>query len=207
MALEVKSGASADKLTVDPLSKAARASFYDLQGNYRGVKATFRGANASSGFAAAAGTGVFFVIGGSASKTIIVQRILVTGPTLTAVAYNSILCNKYSTTAFTGGTPVTFTRVPVDSGNTAVADVLVQGYTAAPTPGTLVGAVGNQRLLLQSTTAAAGGLPLPAAWDFRIQGENSGLYLRGLTQSLGLAFSAAPASAVTLCVEVEWTEE
>ena len=201
----IKSGATSDLLTIDPTSKAARVSLYDKLGNYRGVKATYQGATNAS-VVAAAGTGLFFVITGSATKTVIVQRITASCPTLTAVAYNTIALQKYST-APTGGTATVLTQVPSDSNSAAGTVSLCQVYTAAPTAGTLVGAIGGARLLLQATTAAAGGLPANAVWDLRAQAESSAVTLRGIAENVGLSFGSAPASAVTLAVEVEWTEE
>jgi hypothetical protein len=205
MAVKIRSGATTDELTIEAVSKAARVIPVDALGTIRGVKATYRGANNSGGFSAAAGTGVFFVIAGSATKTMIVQRVLITCPTLTTLAYAAVLCNKYST-APTGGTATTFTQVPLDSNSAAATASLVQAYTAAPTAGTLVGAIGNQRILMQQAAAGAN-LPLPVLWDFRAQGEASAVTLRGTAQNLGLAFAAAPATTVTMCIEVEWTEE
>src|SRR5688572_5082632 len=98
----IKSGASTDVLTVGVTSKAARVEPYDSRGNNRGVKATYRAATTAN-VVAAAGAAMFFVIAGSASRTIIVQRIRITGMTLTAVAYNSLVAEKWSS-APTGGT-------------------------------------------------------------------------------------------------------
>lgn len=172
-----------------------------------GGKTTYRAATTVP-FAAAAGAVSFFVISGSGTKTIRVQRIVVSGFTLTAVAYHSIVCEKWSTAAFTGGTPVALTKVPVDSNYAAATAALVQVYTAAPTEGTLVGTIAARRFLSQATTAAAAGsLPPEVVFDFRVMGENNPGVLRGTTESIGLAFAAAPATAVTMSLEVEWTEE
>jgi len=202
---QIKSGATSDLLTVDPTSKAARVVPYDSLGRYRGTKATYRAATNAT-LVAAAGTGLFFVITGSATKTITVQRIVVSGPTLTAVAYNTIQLQKYST-APTGGTATTLTQVPIDSNSAAATVSLCQGYTVAPTAGTLVGAIGALRLFLQATTAAAAGLLDRAVWDLRAQGEASSVTLRGIAENVALNFGAAPASAVTLSIECEWCEE
>lgn len=186
-------------LTTDKLGRLWSNSF--------GVKATYRAATTST-FAAAAGAAMFFAIGGSSTKTVIVQRIKISGLTLTAVEYLSAVAEKWST-APTGGTSTALTKVPTDSGDAAATATLVQVYTAAPTEGTLVGTVVSQRLLGQATTAAASGQPVDTLeFDFRNAGEGkSGIYLRGTAQVLSLAFGAAPASAVTMSLEVEWTEE
>lgn len=201
----IKSGASTDVMTVGATNKAARMEPYDARGNSRGVKATYRAATTNT-VVAAAGAAMFFVITGSTTKTIIVQRIRITGMTLTAVAYHSLVVEKWSS-APTGGTATTLVQVPIDSNDGAGTATLCQVYTAAPTEGSLVGTIACTRNLGQATTAAAAGIPDEWVFDFRCVGEAGGVYLRGSAQALSVAFGAAPGSAVTLGLEVEWTEE
>lgn len=202
----IKSGATSDQLTIDPTSKAARITPYDNSGNYHGIKATYRAATTGAGVVAAAGTGVFFTITGSGTKTIIVKQVRVSGMTLTTLAVNSMLLNRYST-APTGGTPVALAQVQMDTSDAAATATLVQVYTAAPTAGTLVGAIGHNRHIYKSATVVDGTSFADIVWDFGKNMESKGAYLRGSAQGLGLVFGAAPATAVTLAVEVEWTEE
>lgn len=172
---------------------------------------TYRGATLNA-VVAPTGTTAFFVISGSASRTRTVRKIRVSGDTLTTLAVGSVVVSKRST-AQSGGTEVTLTRVPVDSKHSAAAtDGLVQVYTAAPTDGTLVGTLACRRHVWKSSTV----VDAPFAeveFDFtNILGtpwENvrSGVPLHGIAESLTLSFGAAPASALTLAVEVEWTEE
>ena len=92
---------------------------------------TYRGATLNT-VVAAAGADMFFVITGSATVTRRVRKIRVSGDTLTTLAVGSIVAEKWSTTAPTGGTEVALTRVPLDSAFPAAAtDGLVQVYTAA----------------------------------------------------------------------------
>jgi hypothetical protein len=201
----IKSGASTDQLTIDATSKAARVTLYQSDGTYGGEKATYRAATTAS-VVAAAGAAMFFVIAGSATKTVRVRRIRVSGDTLTTLAVNSIVVEKWST-APTGGTPVTLVQVPNDSNDAAATASLVQVYTAAPTEGTLVGTVACNRHMHKSSTVADGASFSDVEWTFGSVPETRALVLRGTTQALSLAFGAVPASAVTLAVEVEWTEE
>lgn len=202
----IKSGASTDQLTIDPTSKAGRISVYDSLGTYSGPKATYRAAVTST-FNAAAGAAVFFVIQGSSTKTVRVQRIRISGLALTAVAYVNVVAEKYST-APSGGTPAALVLVPLDSNSAASTVSLCNVYTAAPTEGTLVGTITSVRVLMQAATPAAGGVPDIIDLEFRnLGGETTGVVLRGTAQGLGLAFGTAPATAVTLSLEIEWTEE
>lgn len=177
------------------------------------MRYTYRAATTGS-FDAAAGAAAFFVISGSATVTRIVRRIRVSGLDLTTLAAGTLVAEKWSTTAFTGGTATTLTRVPVDSVFPAAAtDGLVQVYTGAPTEGTLVGTVASRMVLLKSATIVDGASLSDVEFDFAPK-ENpqrevlpDGIYLHGVTQSLSLAFGAAPASAVTMMLEVEWMED
>lgn len=55
---------------------------------------------------------------------------------------------------------------------------------------------------------AANGIPPIVEFDFRTAGsENSGVYLRGTSQGIGVCFGAAPGANTSLSLEVEWTEE
>lgn len=177
----------------------------DTRGNIQGRKATYSAASAS--FAAAASTSPFWIMEGSATKTIRIQRIRVTGPTLTAVAYQVVVVEKYSS-ASSGGTPVALTAVPHDSTSDAATPNLNSYFTAAPTGGSKVGIMGARRILGQATTAAAAGQPVDQALEWNWDGNSMEQpVLRGVAQGIGLAFLGAPGSAITLTIEVTWTEE
>ena len=175
----------------------------DSKGRYAGPRETFR---AGGNVVAAAGTLPFLVITGAAGKVIRVQKIRLSGFTLTAVAYLKVLLQKHSS-AWTGGTPVAITETSLDSQYSAAAGAVVSPYTAGPTGGgALVGPLGERHILGQATTPAAAGFPAEIEFDFTSQrGESPAL--RAAAESLALSFAAAPATAVTLSYEIEWTED
>lgn len=167
------------------------------------TKATYRAAGT---FVAAASTAPFLEINGAAGKVIRIKKIIISGLTLTAVAYLRLQVLKNSS-ANTGGTSTAPTAVPVDS-NSPAASATLKNYTAAPTPGTPVGPVGEKRTLAQATTAAAAGIPdVNIAFDFGDRDANEDGTLRGAAQNLSMAFGAAPATAVSGSFEIEWTED
>jgi hypothetical protein len=200
----VSSSPNPDLLIVDPTSKAARIAPVDLKGISRAPKYAFR--MQSNPFVATAGTGAFFALGGSNSRIVTVQRLLATCPTLTAAQYLGVLARKWSG-GISGGTIGSFAVTALDNSGPLSSAVLVATYTAPPTTGLSIGAIGNQLRLVQSSTAAAGTLPDAWAWDFRDDGEAGGVVLRGRDEVLTLAFTTAPATAVTLSIEAEWLEE
>jgi hypothetical protein len=65
----------------------------------------------------------------------------------------------------------------------------------APTPGTLLGAISEVRVLGQATTAAAAGIPNIVSFDVDIS-------LFGTNENISALFLAAPATAVTLSYDI-----
>lgn len=201
----IKSGATSDQWTIDPTSKAGRVTPYDSGGTYRGQKSTYRAATNAT-LAAASGTASFFAIFGSSTKTIVVQRIRLSGlTTTTTTVYSGVVARKYST-AISGGTSTDMTSVPLDSNFAASTQSILKVYTAAPTDGTLVGVIAAERIFTPNATTTQGDGIIDI--DFRhMGGETTGVVLRGTGEGLTLAFATAPGNTTTLAIDVEWTEE
>lgn len=202
----IKSGASSDQLTIDPTAKGARVLLYDAQGNAICQKVTYRAATTAVLVPAVTVNIPWFVMQGSGTKTIRVQRIQLSGLTLTGVAYMHVNLAKYSTNA-SGGTSTTLPAIPMDSVSAAGTSAGVKVYTAVPTAGNKVGDISSKRFMGQATTAAASGITDFVDFDFRNMGEASALVLRGTTQEIGIYWQTAPATTPSLLMEVEWTEE
>jgi hypothetical protein len=157
----------------------------------------------------------FASIIGSATMRVIVTRIRVSAPTTTSVAYNTINVCKNSTATATPG--AVLTNVPLNTAFPAATNA-VNTWTADQTVGTLVGIVDSWRCLLQSTTAAAGGIPDYHVFNFGDltaghpetelnPNRTSGIVLNGTAQELSLQWNATVAAAATLAVSFEWIEE
>ena len=170
-----------------------------------GKRWTYRAATAAT-FDAAAGTAMFFVITGSATRRLHITKVRVTGLDLTTLASISVVCEKRST-APSGGTAVTLTAVPLETGFPVAAPTLLQVYTVAPTEGTLVGTLGMRMVLAKSSTIVDGAPLGDVEFRFGDTQETYPVMLNGAAEGLNLAFAASPATAVTCAVEVEWTEE
>lgn len=202
----VRSGATSDEWTIDPTSNAGRVTLYDNAGATVGVeRVTYRAATAAS-VVAAASTVSFFAIGGSATKTIRVRNVRASGMTIATLTVNAIEVKKWST-AITGGTATALTQVPLDSLDAVGTASLVNVYTVAPTDGTLVGRISCVRGIYKSPSVVDGSEFSDILWSFGTTAYTRPVVLRGVAQYLSLAFGAAPSTAVTLSVEVEWTEE
>lgn len=167
--------------------------------NTEGKKATY---SASAAVVLAASATDVFTITGSASKTIRVNRIAVTGKA-TAASVFAVDLSKRST-ANTGGTSSAATAVPHDSAS-AAASATVLSYSANPTLGSLIGTVRLQ--LLAFTIAATTPFPpSPLVWDFTTR-NGQAVVLRGITQVLALSLEAQTVTGGAVFVEIEWTEE
>lgn len=205
MSVTIKSGASTDEATVDQISKAVRVTLYNIDGTANGEKATYRASTIIPLVSAVTVNVPFFNIIGSASKTVVIKKITVSGMTLTAVGYFTINCEKLST-ASTGGTSTTPVCVSLDSAAPA-ATAVVRAYTVAPTKGALVGTIASWRALWQATVAVGTSVTDYFSFLFGEMRETKGVTLRGVTQELALTFPVVLASAGTLAVDIEWTEE
>lgn len=148
---------------------------------------------------AAGVVGDTLTITGSATKTVRVTRISLSG-VATALADIDVTLVKHST-ADSGGTSSGVTLTPMDSAN-AAATATVLLYTVAPTPGTVVGTpLRSVKYGTVATTSAAA----IQVWDFG-NGPKQGVVLRGVAQQLALNFSAAPAGG-SFDIDIELTEE
>lgn len=157
----------------------------------------------------------FAAIIGSATKRVIVTRIRISCPTTTSVAYGTInVCKNSAATATPGQT---LTCVPLNA-LYPTATGAAYTWTADQTVGTLVGIVDSWRVLLQSTTAAASGVPDYHVFTFgdvtsgHMETEmnvnrTSGIVLNSAAEELSLQWQATVAAAATLAVSFEWVEE
>jgi hypothetical protein len=145
--------------------------------------------------------GDLFVLGGSATKTVRLTRLEISGVATTA-AYFDIKLDKRST-ADTGGTKATAATIAPHDSNNAAATGTVDAYTAAPTQGTSVGVIRSAKLTLPITTTVSN--TEKVVWDFGIRPAQAPV-LRGTTQQLALILSGAP-SGGSIDINCEWTEE
>jgi len=142
------------------------------------------------------------VIGGSGTKTIKVHSITLSS-TQTTAGVNSWYLNKLST-ADSGGTSTALTKIPNDSAY-AAATATALYYTAAPTPGTIIGAVSSSSVGTNSpaTVGAIAEVDL-----FTDQYNGQPIVLRGAAQQLALNFNgAAVPTGLSISVNIIWTEE
>ncbi len=190
---------------IDTTSQAGRVTMYNSDGTVNCKKATYRASTIVPLVVAVTVDVPFFNIIGSATKTITIKRITVSGMTLTAVGYYAINVEKLST-ASTNGTSTTLPSVSLDS-SSASATATAKAYTVAPTKGTLIGTIASFRTLWQATVAAAAGTTDSHTFTFGDMDETRGVVLRGVGEELALTFPVVLASAGTLAISVEWVEE
>lgn len=205
MGAQIQSGATSDLLTVDATSKAARVTLYDPRGNHMGERATYS-AGLTVKTATTAGTGPFFTICGSGTRTVRVKRFNMNGTVATAATRSEVILKKTST-ATSGGTATALTQVPHDSTSPAGTASAVNFYTALATAGTSVGVVGSlfRGFPITATIASTDVIP-ELLWDFRSD-ETEAIILRGTAQCMEANFGTSTTNAPTLTVEVTWTEE
>ncbi len=140
-----------------------------------------------------------FTLTGSATKTIRVSRITISGTRTTATATALFLLKR--STANTGGTSTTLTGVPHDSQN-AAATAVARSYTANPTLGTLVGNIKTLQLYMPTTTGVVGENTIE--WGKR---PGQTIVLRGTGQVLSVNLNGVTVAGNSFSISIEWTEE
>lgn len=161
------------------------------------------GAGMTAATATAAGTGVFWEMCGSATKTIRVQKILVSGTVATGAKNGDVILTKRSA-ASTAGTATTLTQFPYDSANAAATAASVKYYTVLATAGASVGVVQNGLLYMPLTGTGTLSVPMEFVWR---DGDAEAPTLRGTAQCLSLNFGTTTTNAPSLMVSAKWTEK
>jgi hypothetical protein len=162
-----------------------------------GTKNTY--SSASVGVTLAATATDFWQLIGSATKTVRILRITLTGIATAAVS-RDILLIVYST-ADSGGTATQPVIVPNDSNN-APATAVINLYSANPTLGTLVGTIRARKLNLGAPGSAG-----IIEWKFSDNNDQA-IVLRGVSQALSLNFNGAAVPSGTLIdIECEFVED
>lgn len=203
MAWQIRNRSSNDKLAIDATSYAARVTPYDSRGINRGKKQTYCASTDVPQSVAVTVTKTFSSLTGSATKTVRLQRVVVSG-TAAALATVPVVLKKTSAAA-TGGTPVTMTEIPFVTGATAVTAV-AQMFSAAPTVGTLIGAI-DSRLITFGITGTSVYDGSAAVFDFTNGGEMESPTLSGVAETFELHFGVAAPSTPVVNVAWYWTEE
>jgi|ERR1035437_7744482 hypothetical protein len=149
----------------------------------------------------------FFVLQGSATKTVKIRHVRLSWGAVTGnAAPNVISMRRFS--AVTGGTPNVVPLAQMDTVDPAATAVVSQ-YSALPsvaTP-TPLGAGEIVSDYMQWTTNAAGVAgPTIIEFDFGLTGKEP-LVVRGTSEWIGISISAMAASGGTMALGISWTEE
>lgn len=153
--------------------------------------------------AVATGANVIWTLTGSATKTIRVTRIEISGTCATTAKDINFFIAKYSTAA-TGGTAGTAPTIAPHDSSSSAATAAIAVYTADPTAGTSVGNIRTGNLFM-AVTAGTTSTGLYVA-DFGTRPAQS-LVLRGATQQIGISLNGENTATSVIDIFVEFTEE
>lgn len=163
-----------------------------------GLRATY--AASILGLAVAASATDIFTILGSATKTVRITRLRISGTKTTAGAAIDVQLIIRSA-ADTAGTKTNPTLIPYDSAS-APATAIVAAYTTNPTLGTTVGTLVADSVFVALNTAASGLL------DYTFGNRPAqAIVLRGVAQQLAVNLNAVTVGGGTFDLWVEWTED
>ena len=163
-----------------------------------GYKATYS-ASVSNLVAMATAPTDIFTLTGSATKTIRVTRVTITGTQTTASQITIILLKRL--TANTAGTSTAQTAVSHDS-NAAAATGAVLAYTANPTTGTLIGNLRSRKVFVGAVTGNSD----EYITEFGTRNCQA-VVLRGTGQVFAINLNAATIAGSSFNIGIEWTEE
>jgi hypothetical protein len=179
--------------------------------NTEGLKQTFSAS--ITGFVPVATPTDFFNLCGSATKTIRITRVEISGTTTAAAgAALDLQLIKRSTAGTLGSAVLTpLTAVPHDSNDTVVADAVANtvGTANYTTLGSLVGVVRAIKFALQLTPQTATDFPEMQSnvLDFSSRNEKA-LVLRGVAQQIALSMNGGALPAGTLLdINITFTAE
>lgn len=145
-------------------------------------------------------TDIFTMIG-SATKTIRITKLVISGTQTTGAVRDVILLRR--STGNTAGTRVVMTAVKNDINNVA-ATADVGYYTANPSAlGTLVGRLETQKVFIGAATVAVN----PVIWEFGWRPPAQAIVLRGTTDIIAINMNAITSGGNNYTITVEWTEE
>lgn len=147
-------------------------------------------------------------ITGSATKTVRVQSVRISGTAGTLVTL-PVLLNKH-TVANTGGTAATTTALPAPvtfdtlTATTASATATTTAYTANPTVDASALIVDVGTVSFNTTSALAA--PAPLYFDYRNRNFMEAPTLRGIAQQLCVNLGGISITSGLLAVSFSWTE-
>jgi hypothetical protein len=176
------------------------ALVYNANSPVDGGKNTYRAS--ITALASAASATDIFTLTGSASKTIRVTRLEISGQQTTAAAAQVIVLVR--STANTGGTSTNPTAVPHDS-NSPAASATINAYTANPTTGSLVGNIYAGYVFLAAPGTATVGSD-KVVFDYGNRPAQA-IVLRGTGQVLAVNLNGVTVTGGAFDINVEWSEE
>ncbi|SRR6266702_988272 len=165
-----------------------------------GLKATYSAS--ITGLVTAASATDIFTITGSATKTVRITRIEISGQSTTAVPVQIVLLKR--SVANTVGTSTAPTIVPHDSASGA-ATATVLAYTANPTTGTLIGNIKVAYVYLSAPATATTG-PEKLFLTFGDRPAQAPV-IRGIAEVIAINLNGVTTTGAAFDINVEFTEE
>lgn len=163
------------------------------------------------GLVPAGSTTDLICIAGSATKTVRLMNIKLSGSSGTTLSLPATVLRRAS--ADTGGTPASTTANPantISSRDTTqgAATATLVSYTANPTiVDTSPTYIDSQQLAISLTTMATVSIPAVFDWGKDVENLNQPPTLRGVAQQICVNFNATSLSSGLITGSITWTEE
>lgn len=170
----------------------------DASGNVQPIPAAAVTYSAVASVTAVASATDIAILPGSASKTIYVTKVTISGKQTTAGMVEALLIKR--STANSGGTSAAMTAVPHDSSD-AAASAAPLSYSANPTTGTAVGTVRRAQLAVGQGTSVVNEQQV---FDFGASGKP--IVLRSVAEGLAVNLGGVTVTGGVFDVAFEWYE-
>ncbi len=176
--------------------------YYTVAANSDGIRPSYSGG--INGLVPAASATDIFTITGSASKTIRVTRIEISGIATTILDTTVRLLLR--TTADTGGTATNPVGYAHDQ-NSAAATAVLAAYTANPTVNDGTNRlIRTSKLLFNLAAPTAGSESGRLIWDAGDRPAQA-FVLRGVAQQLAINLAGVSVAGGSIDISIEWTED
>ena len=184
----------------DPVTQTPYAPLLDVPVD--GYKASYSAA--INGLVTVASATDIFTLTGSATKTIRILHVEVSGIATTAI--DTTVRTLVRTTADTGGTSTAPVAVPHDQTN-AAATAAVAAYTANPTVNDGTNRIIRaEKVLFNLVAPAAGSESGRLMLDFGVR-PSQAIVLRGVAQQFAINLAGVTIAGPSVDISIEWTEE
>ena len=203
----ITSGASADTLTIDPISKAARTTLYDSSGNeiYRYPTGSYSLDFVLGRFTAAMTGGSVFAMRNGATRTIYIRKInlWVSFDGVAAASTQIFNFRRFGAATPSGGTPILASIIKKDNAMAASAIADARYVITGTTPLTVTSVIFEQPFCRSSLNRNSGAI---ANYGWKFFDKPADQFVLAANEGIDLLISVTAVVGDVVVGNIEWDE-